>query len=412
MAVSPDNSIVYVTGGSCTNLNIDHYATFAYDASTGAEIWYQRFDGQAPGQDGGQSVAVSPDGSRVFVTGFSTDKGGYWRFATLAYDAHIGTPLWLSRYRGAGTYGSVPYSIVVSPDGERVFVTGYSEDDYATVAIDAATGSRLWVARYNGSGDFVDSACCIGVSPDGTKVFVTGTGSEEGRNNDYTTLAYNAASGTEEWIAHYDGTDQKDDEPSALAVSPDGSEVFITGYSDGIGTFEDYATVAYDTATGTESWVSRYTGPGFNQDQGHALSVSPDGHTVFVTGSSFEADSGSDYATVAYDAATGSPRWTHRLNTPGNGADEARAIAVNPDGSTVYVTGYGGPWTYGDYLTVAYEALSGRVEGVRRFNGLGNGFDEPEAMAVSPDGSRVFVTGLADDGSGAGLDYGTMAYGV
>ena len=45
-----------------------------------------------------------------------------------------------------------------------------------------------------------------------------------------------------------------------MAVSPDGQTVFVTGYS-GSSTGDDYATVAYNAATGTPRWVKRYTTP-------------------------------------------------------------------------------------------------------------------------------------------------------
>jgi hypothetical protein len=62
---------------------------------------------------------------------------------------------------------------------------------------------------------------------------------------------------------------------------------------------DNYATVAYDGSTGTERWVAHYNGPGDGTDLSWALGVSPDGSTVFVTGESV-GETGYDYATVAY----------------------------------------------------------------------------------------------------------------
>jgi hypothetical protein len=48
----------------------------------------------------------------------------------------------------------------------------------------------------------------------------------------------------ESWAARYNGPANSYDY-AYLAVSPDGTRVFVTGYSSGTGTSYDYATVAY-----------------------------------------------------------------------------------------------------------------------------------------------------------------------
>ena len=86
----------------------------------------------------------------------------------------------------------------------------------------------------------------------------------------------------------------------SVTVSPGGSRVFVTGSSQGAGSGYDYATVACSAATGARLWVQRYNGPGNSYDVATSLAVSPGGTQVFVTGISLGRATGFDYATVAY----------------------------------------------------------------------------------------------------------------
>jgi hypothetical protein len=74
--------------------------------------------------------------------------------------------------------------------------------------------------------------------------------------------------------------------------------VYITGPSYGGATDYDYATVAYNAATGARLWVNRYNGPANDEDDAYSVAVSPRGDKVFVTGTSREV--GLDYTTIAY----------------------------------------------------------------------------------------------------------------
>ena len=75
---------------------------------------------------------------------------------------------------------------------------------------------------------------------------------------------------------------------------------------------------------GTELWASRYNGPGRMDDVANAAKISPDGSTVFVTGGSPGSKTGHDYATLAYDAATGSKVWTMRYDGPAHSLTRPR----------------------------------------------------------------------------------------
>ena len=109
-----------------------------------------------------------------------------------------------------------------------------------------------------------------------------------------------AAPGARLWVARYSGPGNGDDQAFSVAVSPGGARVFVTGGSQGSGSGQDYATVAYSAAAGARLWARRYNGPGNSLDGATSLAVSPGGTRVFVTGISLGRATGFDYATVAY----------------------------------------------------------------------------------------------------------------
>src|SRR6516165_2480766 len=115
---------------------------------------------------------------------------------------------------------------------------------------------------------------------------------------------------------------------SGIAVDASGN-VYVTGYSGGSDSGNDFATIKYNSA-GQEQWVARYNGPSNADDYGNAIAIDGSGD-VYVTGSSVDSVNGFDYATVKYDNS-GQQQWVARYNGPGNEDDEPYAMAVDSSG--------------------------------------------------------------------------------
>lgn len=400
LAVGPDGSTLYAAGGSQGASSKD-YATVAYNAATGSQRWASRYDGPAHGEDFATAVAVSPDASTVFVTGVSLGKGSKQDYATVAYNAATGAQMWVSRYNGRANGNDAAFAIGVSRDGQKVFVTGLSQgrtsgDDYATVAYATSDGRQLWVSRYNGRANGRDAASALAVNPGGNLLDVTG--SSQGRRSaaDYATVAYSTATGQQRWVSRYNGPGNGSDAASALAVAPNGGTVVVTGSSRGRASGADYATVAYRASTGKPLWARRYAGRAGGADFATAIAI-VGVTTVYVTGTSQGKGSGNDWATVAYDG-TGKQLWVSRYDGLLAGGDSfARAIAASPAGSKVYVTGAStdpADRHQDEFVTIAYTGATGAqawLASLQSASGLG-----AYAVATAPDGSAVYVTGVAN----------------
>ncbi len=395
---------VYVTGASVGSGTYSDYATVKYNAS-GIEQWVARYNKPGNYSDGATAPLAVDAAGNVYVTGYSEGSGTSSDYVTVKYNAP-GIEQWVARYNGPGNNFDQAIALAVDA-AENVYVTGYSKgpdtyDDYATIKYNAS-GIEQWVARYNGPENFHDRAAALAVDAIGN-VYVTGYSPDLGTAADYATVKYNA-SGVEQWLARYNGPGNSDDQAAAVAVDATGN-VYVTGYSEGSGILNDYATIKYN-ASGIEQWVARYNGPGNSHDQAAALAVDATGN-VYVTGSGFSLAVGTydDYTTVKYNAS-GIVQWVARYNGPGNSDDRAATVAVDATGN-VYVTGFsGGSGTSHDYATVKYNA-SGIEQWVARYNRLENSEDQAAALAVDATGN-VYVTGYSE-GSSTFNDYATVKY--
>jgi DNA-binding beta-propeller fold protein YncE len=401
--VSPDGSRVYVTGASWgSKFTKRDYVTIAYGRA-GGTLWVRRFNGPGSRDDVATALARSPDGSRIFVTGRSYGGAATGMdYATVAYSSS-GTRLWIRRYDGPAHARDGASAIAVSPDGQKVYVTGTSAgatDDSATIAYNAATGARLWAGRYDSGGG--DSTVGLAVSSDGTRVYVTGgTGI-----SDYLTVAYDAATGTQAWAQDFYTGGDCGGSASALGVSRDGARIYVTGWACGSAGDSTADTVAY-SSDGTELWEQLFAGYG-----AFSLAVSQDGTRVYVgLVGGLEECADDAWCVIAYTSDgtelwdSGFGRFCEFLPFP---PSEPSGLRVSRDGSRIYAAGITCP-NGENYVTLALNSKGTRIW-TRQYNGPGNGNDDAHALALSPDGLRLYVTGASWGGSLSHYDYATIAY--
>ncbi|MEO5804713.1 MAG: SBBP repeat-containing protein, partial [Verrucomicrobiota bacterium] len=373
-------------------------------SGAGVALWTNLYNGPGNSYDYALDTAVDGSGN-VFVTGSSIGSNGGNDFATIKYSGE-GVALWTNRYAGPGNGSDSGRAVAVDGSG-NVVVTGRSlgsgsSTDYATIAYSGA-GVALWTNRYNGPGNNSDLTEAVAVDGSGN-VFVTGWSTGIGSSFDYATIAYSGA-GVSLWTNRYNGPGNSDDIAYAVAVDGSGN-VFVTGFSIGFASFADYATIKYSGA-GVALWTNRYNGPatGNSYDQAKAVAVDNNGN-VFVTGYSTGIGSSDDYATIKISGA-GMTLWTNRYNGPGNSTDQAKAVAVDGSGNVV-VTGRSYDTNgYYDYAAIAYSG-AGVALWTNLYNGPGNSDDYAQAVAVDGSGN-VVVTGQST-GIGSSYDFATLKY--
>jgi sugar lactone lactonase YvrE len=411
VAASPDGSVVYVTGTTGQQLTgkARAYTTVAYSAATGAMLWQVHFQGaNSHFPFGGFDsrlpfIKVSPDGSTVFVVGAIKDNVNF--YLILAYNAHTGAQLWTAEpVQAASAFLAQGQPVAVSPDSGTVYVTGTPRgegpDAYRTVALSAATGAPAWVANTSFPPLFRHQATAIAASPDGSAVFVTGQNG---------TVALNASTGATLWQDNYKLRWNRS--PNAVAVSDSGM-VYVSGGAQ-IGGHGAALTIAYNAATGARVWRAIYEGPGDRTGGSRSLVLSPDGSKLFVIASLFRADGTQEFNTLGYDAATGTRLWSAVYAGPPKLNAIPDAVAVSPTGSAVFVTGFVDTSSGVLYATVGYDAATGAPLWQARMPGLSGASTIPLSLTVSPDGSRVFVTGASSQNPVWGpSEYLTVAYGA
>jgi trimeric autotransporter adhesin len=372
--------------------------------------------------------ALAATGSRIFIGGAFTQLGGQPRNHAAAADGDGTVTGWDPDANAA------LHALAVSPDGATVYFGGWftelgGEAQPYLAAADATTGGRLaWNPEPN------SRVFALAVSADGTTVFAGGAFGSMGGAARNGVAAVDAATGAEVWTTY----EWPDNQVEALALSEDGSRVYIGGVFGKVGAATRRWLAAVDATTGAllpwdpapgnyvravaaaGDWVyaggsftsmnsvcrrglaamDRHTGEALPWDPAGArgttvlaLEWGPDRQTIYAGGYFAELGGETRSFLAELDRTTGQATpWNP--GAPGG----VRALRLAPDQATVYVGGWfteigGQPWT-------------GLAE-VSTLTGLATDWDLSidSTMVIldlqlSPDGNTLFVGGAFSEIAG------------
>jgi hypothetical protein len=362
-------------------------------AAPGDVAW--AIDTPAKLDSAGQDIAVTPDGATVVVAGQLVGNHSNYDYFVGAYSTTDGSTLWTKRYDDPTGGADGASAVAIDSAGTFAYVTGAMtiqghHADITTMAFDVATGDRAWISRFNGPNDVADEA--HGMSLTDVGLFIVGS-----TGNRPLVLRYASGTGALRWRTIGTSGEWWSD---VVAL---GSRSYIVGNTSGANA---KIRLAGFSGTGKTVFSKGYVGP-FSAALGNDAALSPDGSTLFAFGQEIQ---GSRTIVAAFSTTDGSNVWHQVPQRQSGGFDEVGRLAVSPSGTLLYAAlesddSHSTP----TYETIAYNTSDGTIVwGPIRENGF-NDRGTPLDIAVSADGSSLYVTGNGTNGGGF-LGLLTVAY--
>jgi 6-phosphogluconolactonase (cycloisomerase 2 family) len=388
------------------------------------------------------AVAISPDNKSVYVASSAAD--GVAVFSRDTTNGHL-TQL-------AGTAGCVtesgsggicadgramenPVALTVSSDSKNVYVASAVEDGVAVFARNTTTGALTQLAQTAGCiSDRGTGGCADGrelgdptaLAAFGGSLYVT-SNSADGvavlRRNTTTGVLSQAAGAagciTERGSVGTCADGRTLDDPTGVAVSPNGKNVYVTSDTDdGVAVFTRATTGALSQAAGPDGCVTESGSSGVCR-QGRALKdpvsvvATRDSKSVYV------GSNGADgIAAFSRNLTNGSLTQLEGLSAcvtdrgsegcgDGRTLEEPTSVAVSGDSKNVYVASH-----TGDGVAVLARKLvlkKGEVDQLAGTAGCvsetgssgacadGKALDSANTVAMSPDGNNAYVTSGVSD---------------
>lgn len=239
---------VYVGGRTYNGVDED-YVLIKYN-NLGIQQWVSTYNG---GFGNDESVAMAMDASEnLFITGFSENNTALnTDMAVVGFNA-AGSQLWAQRFDGSANGNDDGKGIAVDNAG-NVIVTGTTDTDTSVATLNGnifvvkydAAGNQQWINFYDGPANANDDASDVAIGS-ANSVIISGQadfGSVGLQNYDFATIQY-SASGQAAPITNYNGTGNASDVANTLVTK--NNFVYVTGGSYGATSQRDLVTIKYD----------------------------------------------------------------------------------------------------------------------------------------------------------------------
>lgn len=344
--------------------------------------------GVVDGIESPYDVKVAPDGGHAYVASLKNDAISYFSrdeengeltYADFVTQTDIGEDA-LNGVR----------SIAMSPDGEFIYSVAMFSNSLATFDRNTGTGALSFVdAIYDADGgvDGLDGPRSIVISPDGKNLYVAAYD-----DNKLSVYSRNSVTGAASFLGVYEEGDQDVEEltgPHALALSPDGKNLYVALWSNEIIVFDRNSSSGLLTYGSKLSYLEGET----KKESPRAMALSPDGKFMYVASANNDA-----LSVFSRDTETGAIEHDENVFDDSNGVsdlDGPHAISISSDGAYVYIAAVSsdsvtsferdsdtGELTY-------YQSIVSEAEDTWDMNG-------PISIGTSPDGEHVYL------GSGSG----------
>ncbi len=240
IAIGPDDHPI-VTGVSVNSAETASFLTIKCDKDDGNEIWRRTVAGAINDQSRAGWIGCDDAGNPI-IANRTWAPGVSYDVVLQKYAAAAGTPIWQTQYDSPTSAPDDIRHMILDAD-HNPLVSGVSDGDYMALKFDGSNGDFLWHGSYDGSASGYDVANCVALASSGD-IVVSGFSTGDNYDWDVATVAFDPASGSQSWALRFNGDDELTDEGRVLAVAPQG-DVYVGGYS-------------YATATGMDLLAVRY----------------------------------------------------------------------------------------------------------------------------------------------------------